>query len=163
MKTKPGKNEGVSDAGLSLLHAQLAALHLAFVKEHFEALGQKAAQEQSTPVDYLAQLIDGESCRRENRSIERRIAAAQVALMMATEDSPPASTRFRFAICFAWASSRTRATSFLSATSVWAKATSRPHWHIPPACRGMPRCSPRQSTLSIRSRPRKPPVASSAK
>jgi len=54
MKTKPGKNEVVSDAGLALLHAQLAALHLAFVKEHFEALGQKAAQEQSTPVDFLA-------------------------------------------------------------------------------------------------------------
>lgn len=85
MKTKPGKIEGVSDAGLSLLHAQLAALHLAFVKEHFEALGQKAAQEQSTPVDYLAQLIDGESCRRENRSIERRIAAARLPVLKTLE------------------------------------------------------------------------------
>jgi DNA replication protein DnaC len=85
MKTKPGKNEVGSDADTATLRAQLVALHLAFIEEHFEALGQKAAQAQSTHVDYLAQLIDGERCRRENRSIERRIAAARLPVLKTLE------------------------------------------------------------------------------
>jgi len=78
MKTKTQTNDVGSASDTTQLRAQLAAMHLAYVEQHFEALGHKAAQEQSAHVDYLAQLIDGESCRRENRSIERRIAAARL-------------------------------------------------------------------------------------
>jgi DNA replication protein DnaC len=80
MTTKPGKNKMGSDVGIALLRSQLAALHLAFIEEHFEALGQKAAQAQSPHVDYLAQLIDGEI-----RSIERRIAAARLPVIKTLE------------------------------------------------------------------------------
>lgn len=78
MKTKPGNIDASSTSGTARLCGQLAAMHLSYVAQHFEALGQKAAQGQATHVDYLAELIDGESLRRDERSTLRRIAQARL-------------------------------------------------------------------------------------
>lgn len=78
MKKSATVNESGTGNDAVRLHAQLAAMHLTYMKQHFEGLGQKAALDQSSHVDYLAQLIDGETCRRADRSIERRIAQARL-------------------------------------------------------------------------------------
>jgi DNA replication protein DnaC len=78
MKTKPPNNEANSASNTEQLREQLLALHMTYMVQNFESLGQKAALEQSPHVDYLAKLIDGESCRRDDRSTERRIAAARL-------------------------------------------------------------------------------------
>jgi len=85
MKTKSGKNEANDAPDTARLRAQLAGMYLTYVEQHFESLGQKAALEQSAHVDYLAQLIDGESCRRNDRSTERRIAAARLPVLKTLE------------------------------------------------------------------------------
>ncbi len=59
------------------LSQQLAYLKLLYVVEHYAALASEAAQQQWPPVDYLARLIDGEAQRRQQQSLERRIAAAR--------------------------------------------------------------------------------------
>lgn len=59
------------------LATQLASLKLSYVAEHFEALATQAGTEQWPHVDYLARLIDGEAQRREERSIQRRVALAR--------------------------------------------------------------------------------------
>jgi DNA replication protein DnaC len=59
------------------LRAALTSLHLPFMREHFEALGQAAAVKHSSPIDYLAQLVEGEAHWREDRSIERRLKLAR--------------------------------------------------------------------------------------
>jgi DNA replication protein DnaC len=58
------------------LQQQLAALKLPYLLEHYAALASEAAQQQWPPVDYLARLIDGEAQRRQQQTIQRRIAAA---------------------------------------------------------------------------------------
>jgi DNA replication protein DnaC len=85
MKTKIPKNEANSASDTERLHAQLAALHMTYVEQNFELLGQKAALDQSPHVDYLAKLIDGESCRRDDRSTERRIDAARLPVLKTLE------------------------------------------------------------------------------
>ncbi len=59
------------------LGEQLAALKLLSVQEHYARLATEAAQKQWPHVDYLARLIDGEALRRQELSIQRRIAAAR--------------------------------------------------------------------------------------
>lgn len=59
------------------LDAQLHALHLHYIQGHYQALAAKAAEQHRSHVDYLAQLIEGEATKRENRSIERRIKNAR--------------------------------------------------------------------------------------
>src|ERR1700737_1298352 len=59
------------------LDAQPHQLHLPPIQKHYQALAAKAAEEQRSHVDYLAQLIEGEATLRENRSIERRINNAR--------------------------------------------------------------------------------------
>jgi len=59
------------------LSQQLAQLHLAFIHEHYPALADQAAREQWTPLQYLVRLIEGESQRRHERHIARRLAAAR--------------------------------------------------------------------------------------
>lgn len=78
MATKKTKNNPGGSPETVRLHEQLAAMHLGYVEQNFEGMGQKAALDQSGHVDYLAQLIDGESRRREDGAIERRIAAARL-------------------------------------------------------------------------------------
>ncbi len=50
---------------------------MSYVLEHFESLIQEAGAEHWPHVDYLARLIEGEAHRREDRSIQRRVALAR--------------------------------------------------------------------------------------
>lgn len=59
------------------LTEQLTHLHLSFIQENHQTLAAQAAREQWTHQQYLARLIEGESLRRQDRSIARRIAAAR--------------------------------------------------------------------------------------
>ena len=60
-------------------------MYLTYVAQNFEALGQQAAREQSSHVDYLAQLIDGEHGRRDDRGTERRVMAARFPVLKTLE------------------------------------------------------------------------------
>jgi DNA replication protein DnaC len=85
MKAKTPNNEVDGTSNTERLRGQLLALHMTYMLQNFESLGQKAALDQSGHVDYLATLIDGESCRREDRSVERRIAAARLPVIKTLE------------------------------------------------------------------------------
>lgn len=65
------------NAAETRMAGQLAALKLASVQEQYASLAAEAAQKQWTHVDYLARLVDGEALRRQQLSIERRLAAAR--------------------------------------------------------------------------------------
>ena len=89
MKTTPVKPElllkpkasRTATADPTRLNTQLKAMYLSYVAEQFEALGKKAALEQLSHVDYLAQLVDGEYCRRDDRGTERRVVAARLPVL----------------------------------------------------------------------------------
>ena len=66
-----------SDSGNDSLRTHLANLKLLYVLEHLESLTQQAAAEQWSHLDYLTRLIEGEAHRREDRSVQRRIALAR--------------------------------------------------------------------------------------
>jgi DNA replication protein DnaC len=76
MSTERRANPGTQPA-TDPLRAQLTALKLSYLLEHFEALAQQAAAEQWTHVEYLARLIEGEAHQREDRSIQRRVELAR--------------------------------------------------------------------------------------
>jgi DNA replication protein DnaC len=59
------------------LHEHLTQLHLTFMVEHYQPLADQAAREQWTPLQYLARLLEGETQRRQDRHIARRVAAAR--------------------------------------------------------------------------------------
>ena len=59
------------------LKEQLKPLYLSFIQEHYAALADQAAREQWTPLQYLVRLIEGETQRRHQRQIARRLAAAR--------------------------------------------------------------------------------------
>jgi DNA replication protein DnaC len=65
------------NANETRLNEQLTSLRLLSVQEHYAALAGEAAQKQWTHVDYLARLVDSEAHRRQQLSIERRVAAAR--------------------------------------------------------------------------------------
>ena len=56
---------------------QLTALKLVSVQQHYADLATEAAQKQWTHVDYLARLIELEATRRQELTVQRRIAAAR--------------------------------------------------------------------------------------
>jgi DNA replication protein DnaC len=56
---------------------QLTALKLVSVQQHYADLATEAAQKQWTHVDYLARLIELEAMRRQELTVQRRIAAAR--------------------------------------------------------------------------------------
>jgi len=56
---------------------QLKALYLSFIAEQYQSLADEAARAQWNPVQYLARLMEGETLRRHDRHIARRIAAAR--------------------------------------------------------------------------------------
>jgi DNA replication protein DnaC len=64
-----------------LLREQLLRLQLPYLREHYQALAQQAASESWSHVDYLARLIEGETHRREARSIERRVKSARFPML----------------------------------------------------------------------------------
>jgi len=59
------------------LTQQLKSLHLSFLAEQYQPLADEAARQQWTPVQYLARLLEGETQRRHDRHIVRRVAAAR--------------------------------------------------------------------------------------
>ena len=59
------------------LSQQLKTLYLSFLAEHYQPLADETARQQWTPVQYLARLIQGETQRRQERQIIRRVAAAR--------------------------------------------------------------------------------------
>jgi DNA replication protein DnaC len=65
----------------TVLKNQLAALQLGYLREHYEALAAQAAQRQVSHVDYLAELIEGEVHRREQRSLQRRLRIARLPVL----------------------------------------------------------------------------------
>jgi DNA replication protein DnaC len=65
------------NAAETRLVEQLAALKLVSVQEHYAPLATEAAQKQWTHVDYLARLMDAEALRRQELSIQRRLATAR--------------------------------------------------------------------------------------
>ena len=67
------------------LTQQLTALYLSFVTEHYQELAAQAAHQQWTAVQYLARLIEGETQRRHERQIVRRVAAARFPVIKTLE------------------------------------------------------------------------------
>ena len=59
------------------LQSQLTTLRLPFIQEHCQPLAALAAKNSSPHLDYLAQLIEGESAQRSDRAVARRIKAAR--------------------------------------------------------------------------------------
>jgi DNA replication protein DnaC len=68
------------------LETQLQQLHLHHFKSHYQAAADKAAEQQRSYVDYLAQLVDGETALHENRSIERHIRNARFPVLKTLEE-----------------------------------------------------------------------------
>jgi DNA replication protein DnaC len=68
------------------LESQLQRLQLRHFKSHYQAAADKAAEQQRSHVDYLAQLVEGETALRENRSIERRVRDARFPVLKTLED-----------------------------------------------------------------------------
>jgi DNA replication protein DnaC len=67
------------------LDRHLNYLHLPFLKEHCRSLATRAAKEQRTHLDYLAQLIEGEAALRQDRAVERRLRAARFPVLKTLE------------------------------------------------------------------------------
>jgi DNA replication protein DnaC len=68
------------------LETQLQRLQLRYFKSHYQAAAGKAAEQQRSHVDYLAQLAEGETALRESRSIERRVKDARFPVLKTLED-----------------------------------------------------------------------------
>lgn len=67
------------------LTQQLQGLYLSFIAEQYSSLADEAARQQWTPVQYLARLIEGETLRRQERQILRRVAAARFPVLKTLE------------------------------------------------------------------------------
>ena len=61
----------------AILDAHLDTLHLPFFKEHCRPLAAKAAKNSIAHLDYLTQLIEGESAARADRAAARRLKIAR--------------------------------------------------------------------------------------
>jgi len=59
------------------LKQQLHALQLGFIRDHYPELITQSAHDQWPPIELLARLIDGESQRRADNALLRRIKAAR--------------------------------------------------------------------------------------
>jgi DNA replication protein DnaC len=69
----------------TILDQQLDELKLPFLKEHHLALGQQAAAQSWSHVDYMTRLIDGQYQQRRQHRIERRIQAAHFPVVKTLE------------------------------------------------------------------------------
>ena len=67
------------------LQEQLQALRLHRIAEQYLPLSTQAAKENWTHVDYLARLLDSENAAREQRALERRLAAARFPVIKTLE------------------------------------------------------------------------------
>src|SRR6202047_4428274 len=70
---------------LTRLDVQLRALYLRYIESNYQAFATKAAEQQRSHVDYLAELIEGEATMRESRRIERRIDNARFPVLKTLE------------------------------------------------------------------------------
>ena len=61
----------------SKIHENLVYLKLPFIRDHYEELAKKAAQEQWSHLRFFGQLIQGEADFRYDRAIKRRIGMAK--------------------------------------------------------------------------------------
>lgn len=68
------------------LDVQLQRLHLLYIQSNYQTLAHKAAEQQRSYLDYLAQLVEGEFITREMRSIERRIKNARFPVRKTLDD-----------------------------------------------------------------------------
>jgi DNA replication protein DnaC len=68
------------------LDVQLQRLHLQYIQSNYQTLARKAAEQQRSYLDYLAQLVEGEFTTREMRSIERRIRNAHFPVRKTLDD-----------------------------------------------------------------------------
>jgi DNA replication protein DnaC len=68
------------------LDVQLQRLHLQYIQSNYQTLARKAAEQQRSYLDYLAQLVEGEFTTREMRSIERRIKNARFPVRKTLDD-----------------------------------------------------------------------------
>jgi DNA replication protein DnaC len=67
------------------LTQQLKTLYLSFLAEHYQELANEAARQQWSAVQYLARLMEGETQRRHERQILRRVAAARFPVIKTLE------------------------------------------------------------------------------
>jgi DNA replication protein DnaC len=67
------------------LTQQLKALYLSFISEQYQPLADEAARQQWTAVQYLAGLVEGETQRRHDRQILRRVATARFPVIKTLE------------------------------------------------------------------------------
>ena len=51
----------MTPSDLTRLDGQLHGLHLHYIQSHYQALATKAAEQQRSHLDYLAQLVEGEA------------------------------------------------------------------------------------------------------
>jgi DNA replication protein DnaC len=58
---------------------------LPFIRQHFDTLAQQAAQRQLAPLDFLAQLIEGEVHARQDRALQQRIKTARFPVLKTLE------------------------------------------------------------------------------
>jgi DNA replication protein DnaC len=68
------------------LDVQLQRLHLQYIQSNYQTLAHKAAEQQRSYLDYLAQLVEGEFITREMLSIERRIKNARFPVRKTLDD-----------------------------------------------------------------------------
>ena len=68
-----------------VLHQHLDYLQLPFIKAHYAALAQEAAQAFGSHVDYLGRLVEGEFQQRQQRTIQRRVRAARFPVLKTLE------------------------------------------------------------------------------
>lgn len=71
------KNHNAPAAIQAQLEGNLKLLSLFFMSANYEALANQAAKEHRSHVDYLASLVEGETCLRLDRAIKRRIRLAR--------------------------------------------------------------------------------------
>src|ERR1700722_10609167 len=76
----------MTPSDLTRLDTQLQRLQLHHIQSHYQALATKAAEQQRSHLDYLAQLVEGEAAVHEKRSIERRIKNARFPVLKSLDD-----------------------------------------------------------------------------
>jgi DNA replication protein DnaC len=67
------------------LLSHLAYLKLSYFREHHQTLAKEAAEKNSTPLDFLSRLAEGETLRRKDRATQRRLQAARFPVIKTLE------------------------------------------------------------------------------
>lgn len=69
----------------SLLNEHLTYLQLPFIKEHYSATAQEAAEQHWDHLQYLQRLVDGQFHQRRQRVIQRRVHEARFPVLKTLE------------------------------------------------------------------------------